>query len=275
MTLHVAHRGSDPNHAVRIDMLPGRRRTPFSIWVGFDPREAGAFAVTRQSLLSCRVPVTGLVLDRLRRDGLYWRPTEKRGDILYDVISEHPMATQFSISRFLVPQIARRGWALFMDCDMMVMPDADLYELFLEVERTMADKAIVCVKHDHQPAEGLKMDGQVQTAYSRKNWSSFCFFHVDHPANSALTLEMVNSVPGRDLHAFSWLGNREESEPLIGELSPAWNWLVGHSDAKIIPRNVHWTEGVPLMRGYEDVAYADEFRERLYDWAQGSLSLTV
>jgi hypothetical protein len=86
------------------------------------------------------------------------------------------------------------------------------------------------VKHDHQPTEHWKMDGQFQTRYHRKNWSSVCLFNCDHPANKALTVDLVNSAPGRDLHAFSWL-----ADDLIGELPPEWNWLVGHSAPMRIP----------------------------------------
>ena len=95
-----------------------------SIWIGFDPRETAAFAVCRESIkynLSSRtIPVCGVVLEDLKSQGLYTRPTEMRLGKLYDVISEHPMATEFAISRFLVPHLARHGTALFMDCDMLV-----------------------------------------------------------------------------------------------------------------------------------------------------------
>jgi hypothetical protein len=30
-------------------------------------------------------------------------------------------------------------------------------------------------------------------------------FNCDHPANRALTLDLINTVPGRDLHRFCWL----------------------------------------------------------------------
>jgi hypothetical protein len=233
-----------------------------SVWIGFDPREAAAFAVARISARKSGLPVVGLVLQQLRDAGLYHRPTERRDGTLYDVISEHSMATEFAISRFLVPYLAGSGWALFMDCDMMIR--GDLLELFTEVERDFADKAVVCVKHDHRPTETTKMDGQVQSVYSKKNWSSFCLFNVDHIANRALTVEYVNSVPGRDLHAFSWLGD----DSLIGALPVEWNWLVGHSDPSVEPKNVHWTDGVPTMPGYENAAYADDFRRVMNSWAR-------
>jgi lipopolysaccharide biosynthesis glycosyltransferase len=167
------------------------------------------------------------------------------------------MATEFACSRFLVPRLAQSGWALFMDCDMLVR--TDLLKLFNQAD---PDKAVMVVKHNHQPPEGIKMDGQAQTRYARKNWSSVILWNVEHPANAALTMELVNTVPGRDLHRFCWL-----EDDLIGELHPKWNWLVGHSDPEVDPAIVHFTDGIPTMHGYEDCEYADEWRAELERWA--------
>lgn len=231
-----------------------------SIWIGYDPREAAAFAVARASIkrhATIPVPIHGLVLDDLRAKGLYTRPHERRGCQLWDVISDAPCATEFSNSRFLVPHLAGSGWALFMDCDMLVR--GNIRELF---DLCDPEKAVMVVKHNHQPPEGVKMDGQMQTRYARKNWSSVIAFQCDHPANKALTLEMVNVMPGRYLHRFCWL-----ADDLIGELPVEWNWLAGHSDPSINPKIVHHTEGSPCLPGYEDAPYADEWRDELARWA--------
>ncbi|RWB85926.1 MAG: hypothetical protein EOQ52_20465 [Mesorhizobium sp.] len=236
---------------------PSRKQ---SIWIGFDRREAEAYAVCRHSInrhLIAPIPANGLVLDDLRRKGLYWRPTGRRDGRLWDEISQAPMATEFACSRFLVPLLAKSGWALFMDCDMLVR--CDLQKLFALADPT---KAVMVVKHDHQPRERVKMDGQAQTRYARKNWSSVILWNVDHPAHAALTLDLVNTLPGRDLHRFCWLDDAE-----IGELEPKWNFLVGHSDPEINPSIVHFTDGIPTMPGYEDCAYADEWRAELERWA--------
>ena len=68
------------------------------------------------------------------------------------------------------------------------------------------------------------MDGQLQTFYARKNWSSVILWNCSHQAHARLTHDRLNHWPGRDLHAFKWL---EDSE--IGELPPEWNHLVGVS----------------------------------------------
>lgn len=175
------------------------------------------------------------------------------------------MATQFAVSRFLVPELVRqsttggnpRGWALFSDCDVLFR--RNLRDLF-----RLADKryAVMCVHHKHEPKATVKMGGEVQTKYPRKNWSSVMMFNCDHPANAALTVDLVNTLPGRDLHRFCWLDDSE-----IGEIGPEWNFLVGHSYEGIDPAICHFTEGLPSVPGFESCAYSDEWREELARWA--------
>ncbi len=244
-----------------------------SIWIGYDPREVAAFAVARWSInhyLNTPIPVRGVILDDLRNEGLYKRETTlDDAGRLFDVISNHQMSTEFAISRFLVPELVRRKprhrpatdrWALFVDAD--VMARGDIEGLFRYADPS---KAVYVVKHDFVPKEGLKMDGQVQSAYSRKNWSSVMLFNVDHPANQKLTPELVNSVPGRDLHAFCWLDDKD-----IGELPPVWNYLVGFHNKNWVksPQIVHFTDGIPTMPGHEKCEYADEWHRALKNWAR-------
>lgn len=263
-----------------------------SIWIGFDPREAAAFAVARHSVrrqLTQAIPVYGLVLSDLQKRGLYTRPIEYRPSaadkpIMWDVISDAPMSTQHANARFLVPHLARltarvkyetigsigttyleskAGWALFMDGDMLAL--SNVARVFEGLDST---KAVYCVHHKHEPKNSTKMDGQVQTAYSRKNWTSFILFNADHPSNKSLTPDVVNMLPGRDLHRLCWLKDDE-----IGELDQSWNFLVGHTDPEIVPDVIHFTDGPPDMAGYESVPHADEWRSELADWARGMLSL--
>ena len=241
-----------------------------SIWIGFDSREPAAFAVAVASIksrLSRDIPISGIVLSDLQAHGLYRRPTESVVNSdghrqLIDVLSKREdydgaMSTEFAISRFLTPHLAGSGWALFMDCDMLVR--GDLAKLFAHRDPT---KAIQCVKHNYTPIQTVKMDGQAQTRYSRKNWSSVMLFNCDHPTNRKLTLDMVNTLPGRDLHRFCWLADEE-----IGDLGLEWNWLAGESDPLPDPRIVHHTLGSPFMTGYENAPYADEWRDALARWA--------
>lgn len=224
-----------------------------SIFIGYDPRETEAFEVCRRSLRRHAIgsPIIALDLPELRSIGIYDRPTSRRDGVLWDDISEAPMSTEFAISRFLTPTMAGHGYALFMDCD--VMARHDLGPLFAQAEADPS-KAVWCVKHNYTPANATKMDDQIQTTYSRKNWSSVMLFNVDHPSNKALTVELINTVPGRDLHRFCWLQDEE-----IGELHPKWNFLVGVTDDAIDPCLVHFTNGGPWFDEYRDVPYADEW----------------
>lgn len=231
------------------------------IYIGFDPRMVDAYAVARGSVtrrLITPVPVHGLVLDDLRAKGLYTRPTQIRDGRLWDAISEVPMSTEFAIARFLVKELAGPdSWALFMDSDFLAFANPEgLFAL------TDESKAVMVVKHRYEPGHREKMDGQVQSAYPRKLWSSLMLINTSHKANRALTVEYVNSAPGRDLHAFKWLKDEH-----IGEIPAEWNYLPGVSDPNITPKFVHFTEGLPSMTGYHDCEYADAWRDELYKWA--------
>ena len=233
-----------------------------SIYIGFDPREAAAYAVARETATRHtlrHVPVHGILLDEMRQRGLYWRPTSRKDGRLWDDISGAPMSTEFAISRFLTPILAKEGLALFMDADMLVRDS--LVPLF-DYAKANPQYAVFCVKHNFAPPEGIKMDGQLQTAYARKCWSSVMMFNCAHAANARLDVDLVNTLPGRDLHRFSWLEDHE-----IGELPSMWNYLVGHTKGTGAPAIVHFTDGIPTMPGYEDAEYAAEWRAAMNAWA--------
>lgn len=234
-----------------------------TVFIGFDPREAACFAVARESIImNSRLPVDvrGISLDLLRARGFYTREHRKVDGRLWDVISDAPMSTEFAISRFIAPLISQSRYAIFMDCDMMLR--RSIYDVLGVIDKRAA---VSVVKHDHRPANTVKMDGQIQTTYGRKNWSSFMVFDCWHPAHERLNLEILNGRPGRDLHAFCWLEDHE-----IGALPPEWNYLVGHSRLPdgVSPAVVHWTDGAPCMPGFEISEYADEFRRALVRWAR-------
>jgi hypothetical protein len=242
----------------------------WSVWLGFDDREAAAFAVARET---CRrhanlpIPIHGLLLTDLQKAGMYTRPIEYRPSaadkpVMWDVVSDAPMSTQHACARFFVPHLAKTGWALFCDGDVLFR--GNVVRLFEQLDPA---KAVYCVQHRHEPEPGVKMDGQWQTRYARKNWSSVIAFNCDHKANQALTLDVLNTTPGRDLHRLFWL---EDSD--IGELDAAWNYLVGHSDPEVSATIAHFTSGTPDMVGYSEQKYADEWRNARDAWARGALS---
>ncbi len=251
-------------------------KTAFSCFIGFDPREAAAFAVARETLkrnIPSHWPVYGLVLDNLIAAGLYTRPTTTRinsdGHVeMIDVLSIRPdydgrISTQHANARFLTPHLAKHGWALFMDGDMLIKGNVGLMMQNLDPKF-----AVYCVKRHFEPEPGTKMDGQEQTKYPRKQWSSFVVFNCDHPANQINWLGVANTMPGADLHRFFWLSDDE-----IGELDSSWNVLLGHDDPEKPADVLHWTNGLPDMPGYENAPHADLWRKARNDWAQGALSL--
>lgn len=216
------------------------------VYIGHDAREQAAFDVACKTARSFGCEVIPLYEERLRLSGMLTRPLDRR-EGMYDLNSNANQATEFALSRFFVPLLAHDGWALFVDCDTVFLHDPTMM-------LAVADpfKAVHVVKHPPLELSGTKMDGQPQSSYRRKLWSSVALWNCKHEANARLNLTMLNQWPGRRLHAFEWLHDDE-----IGELPPEWNHLVGvypHSDsAKIL----HFTLGCPNMAGYENSEYAD------------------
>ena len=209
------------------------------VFIGYDPAEIAAYEVAEKTLLkyaSCPVSITPLNLVNLRSAGLLWRLVDTREGRAYDLTSNAPQATEFAVSRFLVPLLAQSGSALFVDCDMVFQEDVRV--LFEELfDPTYA---VQVVKHQHDPTRSVKMINKPQTRYHRKNWSSVMLFNCDHPGNRRLSVNTVNTVPGRDLHSFFWLSDVE-----IGELPQGWNWLVDEQPKPDKVCIAHYTNGGP------------------------------
>jgi len=213
-----------------------------NIYVGWDSREDIAYQVCEHSILRRTykefVNVIPLKQNELREQKLYTREIDKLA------------STEFTFTRFLVPYLNNyKGLAVFCDCDMVWLDDA--YHVFSNGFKDDS-KAVWVVKHDYNPPEGTKMDGQMQLQYPRKNWSSFMIFNCEHPSCKNLDLETVNSETGAYLHRFEWCADDE-----IGELGPEWNWLVGHYKEPVDgkPRVLHYTEGGPWFENMRDCEY--------------------
>ena len=218
---------------------------PLKIYIGWDSREDIAYQIARYSIekhASVPVEIIPLKQKLLRKDKLYTRPVDTMA------------STEFTFTRFLIPELTNfEGWALFIDCDFVALDDVKL--LFDQVD----DKyAVMCAQHDYTPKETVKMDGQVQHMYPRKNWSSMMLINCAHPSNKLLNKELVNDVNigGAYLHRFSWLNDNE-----IGEISHEWNWLVGwYQEPKDgSPKFLHYTEGGPWFEQYKNCEYNYEW----------------
>lgn len=221
------------------------------IYIGHDSREAEAYRVAEKSLrhVSPSAQVTKLDAERLAAYGLLRRPQDRRNGV-YDIVSNARQATDFAISRFLVPHLAHQGWALFVDCDVVFLKPIE--ELFALADES---KAVMVVKHHNGHKAGTKMDGQPQMLYRRKNWSSVMLMNCDHPANTRLSLQDVNERPGRDLHAFYHLHDSE-----IGELPAEWNWLVNVQPKPEAPAIAHYTLGGPFTQGWPGAEHDEIWR---------------
>ena len=209
-----------------------------NIFVGYDSKEKIAYHVLAESILrrsTKPVSITPIYLP----------------NITDEFVREKPLlsSTEFSISRFIIPHLMNyQGWALFMDCDMLMM--ADIAELW----RLRDDKyAVQVCKHDYTPKDETKFLGQVQTKYAKKNWSSFMLMNCKKC--TTLTPDYVNKASGLELHQFKWL----ENEELIGSLPLEWNWLVGEYPYKEDVKNVHYTDGGPYFNDYNTCDYSSDW----------------
>ena len=209
-----------------------------NIFIGYDNKEKVAFNVLSYSILKNStkpVAITPIYLNNIKDDFI-----RERNQL---------SSTEFSFSRFIIPHLMNyQGWALFMDCDMLMK--ADVSELW----RLRDDKyAVQVCKHDYVPKTQTKFLGQTQTAYPKKNWSSFMLMNCKKCTQ--LTPDYVNSASGLELHQFKWL----ESEDLIGKIDEKWNWLVGEYEYSQHAKLVHYTEGGPYFENYKDCDYSNEW----------------
>ena len=208
------------------------------VFIGFDPKETVAYNVLSYSIeinSSQPVAITPVMLKHLQH--IHTR-------------SRHNLAsTEFSFTRFLVPFLCDyEGWAIFMDCDMLVKTDIrDLWN------RRDEQYAVQVVKHDHRPKNATKFLNQPQTKYEKKNWSSVMLMNC--AKCRSLTPEYVNEASGLELHQFKWLAD----DQLIGEIPPSWNHLVGYDPYSDAVDNIHYTEGGPYFDEYLTCDYAKDW----------------
>lgn len=213
------------------------------IMIGCDRRELIAYDVARGSILH-RVPYPKRIHIRpieLEHMKMLTRPIERCPDgTLFCPISKAPMSTEFAISRFCVPFLEKKGLVLFLDSDVVVLDDINkLFECF------DGKSAVQVVKRAQESGPDTKKVGSAQTYYARKNWSSVVLWNLDHPSHKNLTEEKLNTLPGRDLHAFCWLKDEE-----IGSLPEEWNHLVNIDAAIPNPKILHYTLGGPWIKGW-------------------------
>lgn len=213
--------------------------TPFRCFIGYDQREAVALYVLMHSILTrASLPVMFIPIVKSQLWEVY---TRERGPL---------ESTDFSLTRFLVPWMSNYdGYSLYLDSDMLCL--ADIHHLIKKILGYHVEKAVWVCKHKYRPCSLTKMEGQTQTDYPKKNWSSLMVFN--NARCRALTPEYVNRATGLDLHRFAWLKDDHE----IGALPNEWNWLSGEYQPNPMAKIIHYTLGGPWWKDYQFCDHAD------------------
>jgi hypothetical protein len=195
------------------------------IHIGYDDREAPGFPVLCHSILS------------RTREAVNFIPI--RGN---EVVNG---STQFNASRFNVALMqGYRGWALWMECDMLCLADiAGLLEF-----RDSKYDVLVC-QHDYRTKHPVKFLGQPNPDYPRKNWSSLMLVNCmgawwQRISEEGWSLE--------DKHRFY--------QARVGSIPLEWNWLVGEYDYNPKAKLAHFTIGLPIWPEYAMCDYSEAWR---------------
>lgn len=212
------------------------------VFIGWDDREAIAYHVLSHSIITRAVfPVQIIPLKKaaLEKSGYYWREPDTA-------------TTDFSLTRFLVPALSNyEGVSVYLDCDMLVQCDINLLPALMG-----SGTSVGVVAHDYVPKSAIKMDGKVQEAYPRKNWSSMMIFNNKRCRN--LSLEYVNRATPAELHRFTWVDER-----LLTLFDLSYNWLVGEYPDKPSASILHYTLGGPWFKETKDCPMADLWLKEL------------
>lgn len=209
------------------------------MFIGFDSKQGIAYDTCRLSIKEhSDIEIESIMADNLDRKGYYWRENEG--------------STEFAFTRFLTPYLKGfYGYAIFCDSDFIW--NCDPKEI---IELVNPNHAVSVVKHDILPdqVKETKMDNKNQSWYPRKNWSSLMVFNCSHPFCRKITPAVVSDSPAGYLHEFKWC-----SDDNIGSLPHTYNYLVGYYNDIEEPKAIHYTDGGPWHKGYEDVQFADKW----------------
>lgn len=199
-----------------------------------------AYQVCKRSILNYNgdVKVYPIKLKHLEELGLFTRPRDPK------------QATEFTYTRFLVPYLNNyEGRSLFCDSDFLWRCDV------LETVNFIDDnQSVSCVQHSYDKClSSVKMDGLKQEWYPRKNWSSLMLFNCSHGDCRRLTPKTVSTETARYLHRLEWADDKN-----VGSMPSSYNHLVGYYEEGD-PKAVHFTDGGPWHKDYQNVPHADEW----------------
>lgn len=213
-------------------------------FIGYDSARPEPYFVCKQSLVDVGVDpsiIVPLILPDLEAAGFYWRN------------DAHIRSTEFTNSRFLVPFLSGfYGTSIFCDADFLWRSDPTILFELAEADQSYAVRV---VQHDvkKEDLKPCKMDGKIQSWYPRKNWSSLMVFNNGHEDCLKLTPQFINGATISTLHQFQWTG-------FTPRLPTTFNYLVGYERQEVKnPVAVHFTDGGPWLKEYQDVDYAQEW----------------
>jgi len=214
-----------------------------NIYIGLDEPHLETFDVCKYS-----------ILEKNKKYNINIQPINYNTVKEYDREKDQYESTQFAFARFFAPYLSGfKGISIFLDGDFLLLESIDkLLDLY------NPKYALQCCQHDYIPKESVKMGGKKQAAWPRKNWSSLMIINNEHPKNKTLTPTTINNQSGAFLHRFKWLDDAE-----IGSLPLQWNWLVNWYTEPDdgYPLAIHYTEGGPWLKEYEDCEYSDLWKK--------------
>jgi len=218
----------------------------FRVFVGYDSRYPDVYEVCKRSIQKyVSVTVEPLNLQELRDQNAYW--------------GTQSGSTEFSFTRFLVPYLTGyTGKAIYCDSDFLWT--ANITQIKYNINE---DQGVFCVQHNLPQSlmTNMKMDGQPQVYYPRKNWSSFMVFNCSHKVCKKLTPEYVSTTDGLSLHSLDWAGNS------IGNLPLLYNFLVNYYTSDVTPLGIHYTDGGPWLPQYSSCPYSNLWHD-MHDYVQ-------
>lgn len=185
--------------------------------MGLDRKEQVAYDVAKSSILRRTskpedTAIFPLALEHLKMLGLLTRPIEIKDDgTMWCPISKETMKTEYDVSRFIVRALAQRGWALYVDSDIVCL--SDITELFALSD----DKYAVMVVDN-----------------PKRERASVVLWNLDHRGHKDLTWDALNNWTIADLYVFKWLKAEQ-----IGELPGKWNYLVGASTEPAVTSGIY------------------------------------
>lgn len=263
--------------------------TNYHVFIGFDDREKEAYQVAKYSIEKYSKdldPEINLVIHKLehkplRSSGLFTRPFTVEGTTgqYIDGIDGKPFSTQFTFTRFLVPELWKNlsdpnksPLVMFVDCDFLWLDN--LKKMFKQIEqdkmKNQGKAPVYCTQHDYKPKSSIKMDNINQTAYNMKLWAAMMVFDMDNPENLKLTPELVNTAKGRDLMNFCWLSNHHD----IAHIDESWHFIPNHSEKNPMDgmvKVIHYTTGGPNLTNCRDNKYVSVWDKHYQEYLASKL----